>query len=43
MQHSTTLVTYGVDPDIRLLEYWGDSRKVQNRLKPVVAAVRIDV
>jgi tetratricopeptide (TPR) repeat protein len=39
MEHSATLIKEGVEPEVKLLEYWGESAKVQNRLKPIIGAV----
>src|SRR5687768_4319483 len=39
MEQSAALIKFGVEPDVNLMEYWGETPKVQSRLKPVVATV----
>ena len=39
MEHSTTLVREGVQPEVNVMEYWGETAKARARLKPVIDAV----
>lgn len=39
MEHSTTLLEFGVNPEVNILEYWGDSPAPQKRLEPVIDTV----
>jgi hypothetical protein len=39
MEHAAALIRYGVEPEVNLMEYWGETPKVQKRLAPVANAV----
>src|SRR5688572_24558102 len=39
MEQAAALIKFGVEPDVNLMEYWGETPKVQNRLKPVADTV----
>src|SRR5688572_13302209 len=39
MEHASVLIRYGVEPEVNLMEYWGETPKVQKRLAPVADAV----
>src|SRR5687768_9294181 len=39
MEHASALIKFGVEPEVNLMEYWGETPKVQKRLAPVANAV----
>jgi hypothetical protein len=39
MEHSATLIKEGVEPEVNVMEYWGETAKSQARLRPVIGAV----
>lgn len=39
MEHSATLIKEGVEPEVNVMEYWGETAKSQARLRPIIGAV----
>ena len=39
MRQAATLIRYGVERDVNILEYWGENPQTQQQLRPVVEAV----
>lgn len=39
MEYATALIREGVQPEVNTLEYWGYSKPVQDRLRPIVQTV----
>ncbi len=39
VENTTTLIKFGVEPEVNAMEYWGETPQAQKRLAPVIAAV----